>query len=175
MPWPRRANRLADGLWSAALALALVAVALLVWPASARVAEPPPAAPAPRAAAVRPPSDVVLADAVVRVDPFSAGRAAPRTRWAPPAVDTTPPGLAPDPRALAAMEGRVDDVEPPRFYGTVTDADGTAALLRFPGVDASQLYHVGARERGWRVLRVAAERVVVAAPDGTRLTLRLIP
>jgi hypothetical protein len=175
----RHAGRVADALWIAALALAVVALALLVWPASARVPEAPAAAPrpaTPATPAARPPRDVVLADSVVRADPFSPGRVAPRARWAPPAQDTLPPGLAPDPAAAAALgTGAGDAPEPPRFYGTVTDGAGPAALLRFPGAAASALYHAGDRERGWRVLRVSPTRVTVAAPDGARLTLRLPP
>src|SRR5205085_1131251 len=83
----------------------------------------------------------------------------PRVRWAPPPVDTMPPGLAPEP--AAAEPERV--VEPPRFYGTMTDAGGPAALLRFPGAPNAQLYHQGDRAGAWRVGRITADRVTVAA------------
>jgi hypothetical protein len=168
MPRPG-AERVADLLWGAALLLGTVALVAAVWPASARVPELPPAAlVAPPS--VRVPSAPAASDVAVRADVFAAGHVPPRARWAPPPVDTMPPGLAPEPAAAARAPSAI---EPPRFYGTVSDAGGFAALLRFPGAPNAQLYRPGDRAGAWRVGRVAIDRVTVAAPGGTLLTLRL--
>ncbi len=171
-----RAAVVADALWGAALALSAAAVALLAWPARAPVRDVPPPSLAARATVGTPP----LADVTVTHDVFAAGHTPPRARWTPPEPDTLPPGLAPDPVAAAALStlggaGAADAYERPRFYGTVIDAVSAGALLRFPGTPAAQLYRVGARERGWRVLAVTPERVRLAAPSGEALTLRLAP
>ena len=167
MPRPS-AERVTDLLWGTALLLGTVALVASVWPASVGVPELPPAAlAAPSRAST--PSVPLAAEVAVRADVFAAAHTPPRVRWAPPPVDTMPPGLAPEP--AAAEPERV--VEPPRFYGTMTDAGGPAALLRVPGAPNAQLYHQGDRAGAWRVGRITADRVTVAAPGGTLMTLRL--
>ncbi|AHG91942.1 hypothetical protein J421_4405 [Gemmatirosa kalamazoonensis] len=165
----RRVDRVADVLWAGAALFGAVAAAALAWPASGRVPELPAVAAlaAPRAAPAVPPTS----DAVVRADVFAIGHAPPRARWAPPPVDTLPPGLAPDPSAASEVETPV--VEPPRFYGTVTDAAGPAALLRPPGAAESRLFRAGDLAGRWRVRRVLPDRVTLASPDGAPVTLRL--
>jgi hypothetical protein len=161
-----RPNALADALWGATAVLTVTAALLVVWPAGVPRHELPRVVPAmPTATSI--PKPVV--DAVLRADVFAPGHVPPRVRWSPPPVDTMPPGLAPDP--AAAAEDRA--VDAPRFYGTIVDADGAAALLRFPGAPAASLVHEGVRVRGWRVARVTPERAVLVAPGGTRVTVRL--
>lgn len=164
-------SRATDLLWGGAVLFALIAVALGVWPVSSRVPN------VPGAMAARPPASAAATnvdDATVRVDVFAAGHIPPRTRWTPPAVDTMPLGLAPDPAAAAALAaGQTDAPDPPRFYGTVTDSRGIAALIRLPNAADARLFHVGDGARGWRIVAVTPERATVVGPDGVRTSLRL--
>jgi hypothetical protein len=169
-----RSGRVADVLWIAAAVLTIVAVIARLWPVRPDGRELPTfadTAPAAMRAATPAPS----LDSVVATNVFSAHRAPPRRRWVPPAPDTLPPGLAPDPIAAADLRATAPTGDgPPRFYGTVIDPRGAAALLWLdPAVPGAQLYREGARAAGWRVMHIDAERVQLGAAGGQRVTLRL--
>jgi hypothetical protein len=177
-----REPRAADALLALAAALAAAGAALALWRPDPRVPDMPnavPPAPPAAVAPVAPVADAALEEAVARTNVFSASRTPPRVRYVPPEagseageVGMSPgAGLAPDVAAPPASPRGPDDA--PQFYGTVIGPGGARALLRLDDrVPGAQLYAAGERAGGWRVVRVEADRVVLAGGGG-RVTLRL--
>jgi hypothetical protein len=119
------------------------------------------------------PPDSTLAEALVLANAFSARRAPPTTRYAPPegSLDSSG-GMLADP--LGGDTTAVSDAAP-LLLGTVVGTRGRMALLQLdPFAGAPRLYAEGERDGGYRILSIAPRAVVLAGPRG-RLTLRLDP
>jgi hypothetical protein len=170
---PRRRRIARPDHWLAAAAgvLTLAGLTLLLRPptvSAVRVAPPRFALPATPAAIHA--SDPAARDVIVRANVFSATRTPPRTRYAPPdaAMPADAGALVDDP-----AEAVVEAVPVPQLYGTVVGAAGATALIAVdPGAAAAQLYRVGDRAGGWRVVRIGDRSAVLEGPGG-RVTLRL--
>lgn len=156
----------------AAACAALGALFLALPPALGRPAAAPLLTDAPAALPQLAAGDPALAEDVVLANVFSARRAPPTTRYAPPdaAMDSSggtlvDPGAVPD----------VPEVEPgaPVLLGTVVGSGGRQALLQLdPFAGAPRLYAVGDRDGAYRVIAIAPRSVILAGPRG-RVTLRL--
>lgn len=152
-----------------ALLLALAAAIVLVWPAAVTIPAVERSAPTPPVRpAVAPPSDS-LRDAIVATNLFSGSRRAPRERFRLPGTEP----LAPLPtEPLPLPPGASEPMVGPQLFGIV-QVDGTArALLQVQSDLPPRLVAVGDRVGGWRVQRIAADRIELQSSSGTR-TVRL--
>jgi len=116
--------------------------------------------------------DPVLAEDVVLANVFSARRAPPTTRYAPPdaTMDSSGGALA-DPSAESELPDTATGE--PMLLGTVVGVHGTQALLQLdPFAGSPRLYAVGDRDGAYRVIAIAPRSVILAGPRG-RVTLRL--
>jgi hypothetical protein len=101
--------------------------------------------------------------AIVSGNIFSVSRSAPRVRYSPP--DLAPTG-EPRRRVLRPAAAGL------KLFGTVS---GTAALIDAnPAVPGAEIYQVGEKVRGKRVVAVTESTVVLDGPGG-RTVLRLQP
>ena len=130
----------------------------------ARSSSPPPAMPGPG-------MDSLIA-VVVNGNVFSATRRAPTVRFAVPgqtAADIAPMTASMSPAAPGDSEGN----GLPRLSAIVAMNGERRALLQFVASDgAPRLYRVNDVHRGYRIVRIDSNAVVVASRAGTR-TLRL--
>jgi hypothetical protein len=98
-----------------------------------------------------------IAQAITAADPFHPSRRPPREPYRPDAIEA-PADPAPVPTADEAV---------PRLLGIVRGAGGPRALLRLdPARRDAQLYGVGARDAGYRVVGIGADRVTLDGPAG---------
>ena len=153
--------------------LALLALVFLLLPARASVAVANSTSVVAIAAPAMLSVDVsnAVTERIVAGNVFSASRRAPSQRFAPPGTETA---VAPtNDASLTAVGGNDGDVA--RLYGIVVQDGQMRALLQLPGADSStKLMSVGDVRAGVRLLRITADRVVLATPSGL-LTVRLIP
>jgi hypothetical protein len=167
-------SRVARVLDAAAMVCIVATVALLLWPTT-----PHPRAlsiPVPPAAAVMAavPRDSI-AERIVSTNIFGASRRAPRSRFVPPGADETSVAAAPtmDDGTVSAGSA-ADPAGAPRLFGIVVQDGVRRALLQLPGSDSiPRLLAVGDRQRGYRVVSIDADRVVLASSAGSR-TVRLM-
>lgn len=149
-------------LWNVAAALALAGVALRVAPTRGA---PPAADPAPSLTPQPlPPAPAAAAtgQGIVAANVFSAGRAAPRVRFAPP-------GTAVADRAAPPVR--------PAFtlYGITVTSQGALALIDAdPRIPGAELYRVGDLAGGARLSAITDSTVTLVQPSGP-LVLRLSP
>ena len=182
-----RSPRTLDAL---AVACALIAVALLLWPVSGGVVEagasrepagsaspPPPVAVEPAASAEAVTATVASAEsdsllgAVINGNVFSATRRAPRVRFSPPGQRALEAELPTDPAEDAS--GVTADDALPRLSGIVAVNGERRALLQFVAADeVPKLYRINESHAGYRIVQIGPDRVVLASRAGTR-TLRL--
>ncbi len=151
-----------------ALVVAVVGVALLVWPA--RVAVPQYNRPMPSAPSVAGanPDHLSARDSIVAANLFSGSRRAPRERFRLPGTE-----VYVDPTPAASLLGA--DIAPdvgPQLFGIVT-VDGTPrALVQVARDGTPRLVAVGEVIGRWRVQQIGADRAVLSSSTGTR-TVRL--
>jgi len=192
----RRTLRALD---AASVLLALGAISLAVWPATA-ANDGAGTLPASLTAAsalpeIRAGNGVPYVDSttsgIVRGNVFSSTRRAPVSRFMPPGFDGSAT-MAPDApydassgardEALAAMMGpdsgagtEAGTRDPvPALYGIVGIDGVRHALLALRGGEPPRLYAVGDRHAGYRISAIERDRVVLATSRGLR-TLRLAP
>jgi hypothetical protein len=159
-----------------AVVCGVIAVVMLVLPASTavapdalRIASPTKAtAAAPNSAAATTDS---LARAIVRTNAFSASRKEPLARFVAPGSEPAPPAsvFEPSGSVLAPSDVEVG----PRLFGIVSVGGTPRALLQLRSpAEPPRLLGVGESFGGVRVVRMAGDRVVISSSSGTR-TLRL--
>jgi hypothetical protein len=169
-----------QGLDAFAVVCGVIAVVLLVLPASTAVA--------PDALRIAPPSEAVarassstaattdsLARAIVRTNAFSASRKEPLARFvAPgsePAPTVSPTVSAFEPSGSVFAPSEVETG--PQLFGIVSIGGTPRALLQLrASTEPPRLLRVGESFGGVRVVRIAGDRVVISSSSGTR-TLRL--
>lgn len=160
----------------------IAAAALFVWP----VSTPTPATTAPAgnkggvansdASVTRPtgtpgsaPDTLVVR--VVNGNVFSATRKAPTTRFRLPSdgAEANVVSSMISPAEGAVTPGMTNSEDFPRLSGIVTLHGERRALLQLLAADGvPQLYRVGDAHGGYRVLRIEADRVVLAGRNGSR-------
>lgn len=146
-------------LWGAAVLCLLGGITMRLAPAAAPVPSPPailatqPLAPAPT---------LTSGEEVVTTNMFGASRTAPTVRF-------TPRGVVPPPAAPAPT--------PVRLYGITVTGDGAIALIDAdPRIRGAEIYRVGERVRGYRLMAINDSSVTLAPDSGGRpLVLRLSP
>ena len=165
-----------------------VAVVLLFWrpgdavtPRAPRIAAIPPTAP-PRA------NVDTAATVIIAHNVFSATRRAPTQRFVPASEETgaltneaaggamsmLSPAMLATGGDSAGTGGAVGNDAPPRLYGIVAqDGVRRALLLLTDSGGPPRLYAVGDGQRGYRVMSIEPDRVVLATSTGLR-TLRLV-
>jgi len=158
----------------------VIAVVMLVLPASTAVAPDALRIASPNAAAARASNLAAattdsLARAIVRTNAFSASRKEPLARFVAPGSEPAPT-VSP---AVSAFEpgGSVlatSEVETgPQLFGIVSVGGTPRALLQLRSqAEPPRLLGVGESFGGVRVVRIAGDRVVISSSSGTR-TLRL--
>lgn len=158
----------------------VIAVVMLVLPASTAVAPDALRIASPNAAAARASNSAAattdsLARAIVRTNAFSASRKEPLARFvAPgsepaPAVPLTGSAFEPGGSVLATSEVEAG----PQLFGIVSRGGTPRALLQLRSqAEPPRLLGVGESFGGVRVVRITGDRVVISSSSGTR-TLRL--
>ena len=163
-----------------AVACGVIAVVMLVLPASTAVAPDALRIAPPSAASARTPNSSAattdsLARAIVRTNAFSASRKEPLARFVAPGSEPAPTV----PPTVSAFEPSGSVFAPPdfeagpRLFGIVSVGGTPRALLQLrTQAEPPRLLGVGESFGGVRVVRIAGDRVVISSSSGTR-TLRL--
>lgn len=142
--------------------IALVVAALgtlLVREVAERRTVPPPSAAARPATTLAPELDPGAVAAVRANEPISAyDVVAARTLFNPSRSESAPVAVAPAPAAPPAPR--------PILHGLVIDEDRSRAWLEDPASKRTFGYAVGDSVGGGRLERIAADRVVIARPEG---------
>jgi len=152
-------------LWVAAGAVATIALAFVIAPASVRtpdavVPDIPPVTPAKDASTTA--RELLSFEAIPRSNLFAQDRSAPRTRYVPPGqeVEQLVVRAAPTPA-------------PPRLFGVASGPTGAVALIDAdPSIPGAEIYRVGDVVRGGRLTEIADTMVVIEGAAG-RTVLRL--
>ena len=163
-----------------AVVCGVIAVVMLVLPASTAVSPDTLRIAAPDGAAVRASNSTTaatsamtdsLARAIVRTNAFSASRKEPTVRFVAPGSEPVPTASVFEPTGSAPA---AYDVEAgPRLFGIVSVGGTSRALLQLHSeAEPPRLLGVGESFGGVRVVRIAGDRVVISSSSGTR-TLRL--
>ena len=158
----------------------VIAVVILVLPASTAVAPNTLRIASPDGAAARASSTTAaasttgtdsLARTIVRTNAFSASRTEPTVRFVAPGSEPAPTISVFEPAGVAPS---ASDVEAgPRVFGIVSVGGTPRALLQLRSpAEPPRLLGVGESFGGVRVVRITGDRVVISSSSGTR-TLRL--
>jgi hypothetical protein len=159
------------------LVVGALALVVAFWPVvpqiTARVVRMP-AAPTLPTAGSEAAADRVR-EQIVAGNLFSASRRAPRERFvAPGQLGSSLPEASAMPEAGADTAGETG----PQLYGIMTIDGAARALLQVAADSTPRLVAEGDRIGGWRVRRIAADRVELSSSSGTRvvrLSRRTLP
>jgi len=172
-----RAYQALDAL---AVVCGVIAVVMLVMPASTSVAPDTLRITSPDGAAARASSSSAaantavtdsLARTIVRTNAFSASRKEPTVRFVAPGSEPAPTASVFEPTGDAPAASDVD--AGPQLFGIVSVGGTLRALLQVRSeAEPPRLLGVGESFGGVRVVRIAGDRVVISSSSGTR-TLRL--
>lgn len=159
---------------AAAVLCIAATLVLLLWPVRPQPRELalalPTAAPIPAAIAAD-----SSAERIVATNIFSSSRRAPRTRFVPPGTEQANMSeMMPVGDSDAASGTGSESFSAPRLFGIIVQDGVRRALLQLPGSDSvPRLLAVGERQSGYRVVSIAADRVVLASASGSR-TVRMV-
>lgn len=154
----------------------VIAVVMLVLPASTTVTPDDVQVAVTASASARTPRTVAaaidtLARAIVRTNPFSASRKEPTARFVAPGSEVAPMAPVPVPGGDAPATADLDGG--PQLFGIVSLSGTPRALLQLrSAAEPPRLLGVGESFGGVRVVRITGDRVVISSSSGTR-TLRL--
>ena len=150
-------------LYTIAIALAVVGLALRVIPSPVAGGSAPPIAVAgltPGATSVDPSADPTAFQAIVTANIFSQERQPPAERYVPPELQEQ----APPPPAQPTSGFRM------RLFGVVVGPAGTVALIDAdPRIPGAEVYQVGDAVGDARLISVSDSAVVLDGPTGRRV------
>lgn len=147
-----------------AILIAVVGVALLVWPARATVPPYNRSIPSAPTLAVTTPAEFPARDSIVTANLFSGSRRAPRERFRLPGTE-----VYVDPIPVTPAVGADAPDVGPELFGIVT-TDGTPrALVQIARDSTPRLVAVGEVIGRWRVQQIGADRAVLSSSVGTRI------
>ena len=158
-------------LRAAALVFTVIGLALLVLPPSFATPAAPAGVSPPHAARAGPrvtPPTLLSLQAIVAANVFSAERKAPSTRYTPPELAVTKPAPPPQrPKPAPPAAPRI------RFFGTVIGPGGATAVIEADStVEGAEIYRIGDRVAGSRLIDISETAVMLDGPSG-RQVLRL--